>query len=92
MDRVASLSLTLADAAAAVSADPATQGVADAANEVAQGKSGGFFGPIAGVFEATLKVWRPWHASSLASAFPGPWEGCTEGTPLRRDTSHAHVA
>ncbi len=68
MDRVASLSLTLADAAAAVSADPATQGVADAANEVAQGKSGGFFGPIAGVFEATLKVRRPWHASSLAFA------------------------
>ncbi len=56
MDQVASLSLMLADTAAAVSADPATQGVVAAADEAAAGKNGGFFGPIAALFETTLKV------------------------------------
>ena len=57
MEQVASLSLTLADASAAVSADPATQAITGAAEEVVSGsKSGGFFGPIAALFETILKV------------------------------------
>lgn len=53
-DHAVSLSLTLADAGAAVGSDPAAQ---SAAEVVEQGsKTGGFFGPIAALFENTLKL------------------------------------
>ncbi len=55
LQQAASLSLTLADAATAVGSDPASQAAVDAVQEVGN-KNGGFFGPIATVFEATLKV------------------------------------
>lgn len=57
IDRAAHLSITLADTAAVAGSDPASQGLADAAQDVVTGsKSGGFFGPIAALFENVLKV------------------------------------
>jgi hypothetical protein len=53
-DHAVSLSLTLADAAATVGSDPAAQSAVEAVQEGS--KSGGFFGPIALLFENTLKV------------------------------------
>lgn len=53
-DHAVSLSLTLADTAAAVGSDPVTQNAAEVVQEGS--KSGGFFGPIAALFENTLKV------------------------------------
>lgn len=53
-DHAVSLSLTLADAAATIGSDPASQSAVEAVQEGS--KSGGFFGPIAAVFENTLKL------------------------------------
>lgn len=57
MDQAASLSLTVADITNAAVADPATQAVVDAGDQAT--KNGGFFGPIAGLFEGILKVQLP---------------------------------
>lgn len=57
MDQAASLSLTVADITNAAAADPATQAVVDAGDQAT--KNGGFFGPIAGLFEGILKVQLP---------------------------------
>jgi hypothetical protein len=48
--RAGNLLFTLSDAAAAV------QSTTDAAGEAAKGNGGGFFGPLASLFESVLKV------------------------------------
>ena len=65
VDQAASLSLTVADITNAAATDPATQAVVEAGDKAT--KNGGFFGPIAGLFEGILKVQcRLWSHSQMS--------------------------